>query len=620
MFRFSVLSLALAAALPAYSADLPRYAGETTVVTATRTPSEANLLASDVTVISAADIAKSGVTDLPALLARQPGVAIAQTGGPGQPASLFMRGANSNYTVLLIDGQRASSATTGTAAWQMIPLEMIERIEIVRGGASGAYGADAIGGVVQIFTKRGGGKPHATASVEYGSNDHKAVSAGVGGSADNWRYQFTVKGSEDNGIDATAPNHSQYESDRDGSNNAAASGSLAYFINENHEVGAQLLYSNSRTEFDAGGLPAFPVTQNRMLNYSVYARDSWFPGWESTLRAGESRDWSKADGWDWNNFVAGVDYFETRQQQLSWNNRLDTRTGKWLLGAETLEDSVRSSVQYDKPTRRTNAVLAGWSHTLGIHSAQVNLRHDNNSQFGGFNSGNVGYSVEVRKDLRLYANVGRAYHAPTFNDLYYPASMWFAPNPNLKPERARTAEVGIKSQLGGWQINTAVFETRINDLIASTGSTMENVGTARIKGVTLSTEGKIAEFEISGNLTWQDPRDQDKDTLLVRRARTLGSAKVAYPLGSWKLLSELTGQGTRYDSQKNTEASRMHGYVLTHLGADYQIDKNWKWSVRVNNVFDQPYALAKDFSAPYVDYSTEGRTGLLKLTWQGDLR
>lgn len=617
--RYALLPLALATAFPAFAADLPVYEGETTVVTATRVARDPSQLASDVTVITAADIAKSSATDLPSLLARQPGIAMVQTGGIGQTASLNLRGTNTNHTLLLIDGQRVGSATTGAAAWQMIPLELIERVEIVRGGASGAYGADAIGGVVQIFTKQGGGKPHATASIEYGSYGHKATSAGIGGAAGNLRYNFAVRTSEDGGINATQTGHSQYEADRDDHRNTGFSGNIGYFINENNEVGAQLLYSNSRTEFDAGALPAYPETKNRLLNYNVYSRNKLLPNWESTIRIGESRDWSQANGWDWNTYSAGIDRFETRQQQVNWSNRFDTRLGNWLLGAETLEDSVRSSVQYDHASRRTNAVFGGWSQKFGIHSLQANVRHDQSSQFGGFNSGNLGYNVEVIKDFHAYANVGRAYHAPTFNDLYYPASFWFSPNPNLKPERARTSEIGLKARIENWKFNAAFFQNNVRDMIASTGSTMENVGKARIRGVTLGAEGRLAGFDLAGNITRQDPRNLETDKLLARRARILGNAKLGYHTGDWHPFTELEGQGGRFEATSNTPASRMHGYVLTHIGADYRLAKDWKITLRINNVFDQHYALAKDYSTPYTDYSTMGRTALVKLTWNGNL-
>lgn len=618
-FRHALLPLALAAAYPAFAEDLPRYNGETTVVTATRTPRDPSQLASDVTVITAADIAQSSAPDLPSLLARQPGIAMAQTGSTGQTASLFLRGTNSNHVQLLIDGQRIGSATTGAAAWQMIPLEMIERIEIVRGGASGAYGADAIGGVVQIFTKQGGGKPHANASIEAGSYGHTATTAGIGGSSGNLRYQFNVRASNDGGVNATQPGHSLYEADRDGSHNAGFNGNLAYFIDERNEIGAQLLYSNSRTEFDAGGLPANPVTQNRLLNYSVYSRNTLLPNWESTVRVGESRDWSKADGWDWNSFTPAIDRFETRQQQVNWSNRIKSGWGNWLLGAETLEDKVSSSVQYDRDSRRTNAVFGGWSQTFGRHSLQANVRHDHSDQFGGFDSGNLGYSFELVKNTHVYTNVGRAFHAPTFNDLYYPASPWFSPNPNLKPEQAHTAEIGLKTRLARWQFNAALFQTRLTDMIASTGTTMENVGKARIRGATFGANGQLGNFDLAGNLTWQDPRNLDRDTQLTRRARVLGNARASYRLGDWRPFAELEGQSGRFEAASNAAASRMHGYLLTHVGTDYRLTRDWKLSLRVNNVFDQHYALAKDYATPYADYTTLGRTFLVKLTWDGNL-
>lgn len=214
-----------------------------------------------------------------------------------------------------------------------------------------------------------------------------------------------------------------------------------------------MLYSNSRTEFDAGALPAYPETKNRLLNYNAYIHVIAATELESTIRMMNHRDWSQANGWDWNTYSAGIDRLKHASNR-STGATASTRLGNWLLGAETLGAPVRSSVQYDHASRRTNAVFGGWSQKFGIHGRTANVRHDQSSQFRGFNSGNLGYNVEVIKDFHAYANVGRAYHAPTAGDLY-PGILLVFTQP--QPEAGAGTYLGNRSESThrNWKFNAA---------------------------------------------------------------------------------------------------------------------------------------------------------------------
>jgi vitamin B12 transporter len=154
---------------------------EPVVVTAARGPQPAEDLVADVTVIGADEIAQSGMDSLVSLLQRQPGVEIDRNGGPGATSGIFLRGANATQTLVLIDGMRVSSSSSGTTALEDIPLDQVDHIEVLRGPASSLYGADAIGGVIQIFTRRGERGVHANASVGYGTYETSSGTAGISG-------------------------------------------------------------------------------------------------------------------------------------------------------------------------------------------------------------------------------------------------------------------------------------------------------------------------------------------------------------------------------------------------------------------------------------------------------
>lgn len=571
--------------------DIPLYQGQEVVVTATRTPQPVSALLSDVSVITGEEIAKAGQSTLAELLQSQPGIEIAANGGLGALSSVFIRGANPGHTLVLIDGMRVDSATLGATAIEHIPLSQVERIEILRGPASSLYGSDAIGGVVQIFTRTGKGAPHASFSAGAGSYDTQSISAGAGGERGATRFGLQAAYLSTGGFSATNPANPRFNPDRDGYRNTSFAGSLAHEVAGGHELGLNLFHTEARIHYD--DRPSGDDFQDRRLSaYSVYSRNWLHAGWESLLRVGASAD-----------DMAAVDRFpgtfRTDQNQFYWQNNITTGAGLVTAGLERVEQKVTSSTAYDRTRRTIDSVLVGYQGRFGLHSLQASARRDDNSQFGGHNTGLLAYGYRFTPQWRASASIGTAFKAPTFNDLYWP----YAGNPNLRPERARNRELAVHYEAAGHRASLVYFDNRVTDLIdwapVSPGSFIwapANVDRANLRGATFSWQGSVGDFRLGANLTLQKPEDAATGKRLPRRAEQHGSIRVGRTFGSWDLGGELVFAGDRFDDSANTQ--RLDGYGLVNLTAVYAVSRELSLKGRINNLFDRRYELARGFDTP----------------------
>ncbi|MBV5332198.1 TonB-dependent receptor, partial [bacterium] len=303
----------------------------------------------------------------------QPGIEFASNGGPGTNSSVFIRGASTKQTIVLIDGLRVGSASSGDVAFSRIPLAQIERIEIVRGPASSLYGADAIGGVIQIFTQRGEGPARFNASAGYGTDKTTDSRAGV--SAGNETFSYSLQAAH-------------YR-------NSSISGSFAYRPAKGHELGLTLLNSAGVSQYDSAPKASDFSNEQTLSAYALTSRNKFAQAWTSTLRFGRSTDdaTSRADS-----VVTSV--FHTEQDQMSWQNDVKLPVGQALLAVEHLQQKLMSSTDFQANQRTIRSLLAGWNGNLGNHRLQGNLRHDENSQFGGKTTGGFGYGYQFSPDWR----------------------------------------------------------------------------------------------------------------------------------------------------------------------------------------------------------------------------
>lgn len=607
-YRLSAGAAALASifSLPSlYAAELQV---ADTVVTASRTEQQLNDVIGDVSVISEEQILKAGQTSLVELLAMQAGIEVSHNGGVGKSSNVYIRGANPVHTVVLLDGMRINSATSGTTSLENIPLNQIERVEILRGPASSLYGADAIGGVIQIFTKSANGKPRINATVGLGTYGTAMGSTGISGRVDNTSFSLQAGLSSTNGVSAIANKRlATYNPDDDGYDNRNLSFKLAQHFNERHEIGISGYLSEGTNYYDGGALTPLNNPRNRFNYYSrqrqtlvdVYSKNRFTDNWLSTLRIGQSQDDSTAYSPNTTHTRKTKSVYETVQTQYLWQNDIVTKVaGTFTLGAERREQKIDSTSTYVVDSRDIQSGFAGWQGKFGAHSVQVTARNDDNSQFGNKTTGGVGYAYQLTPELRARANWGTAFSAPTFNQLYSPLALGFIGNANLKPEEANNRELGLQFIKDGHQLNVSYYHNRVSDLIVNTRTTPSvltpvNISNALLRGLTLSYQGQLAGFNILANADFQRPEDQDTGNLLVRRAKQNGNLGISRQWGDLQLGTEIETAAHRYNDVANLE--RMSGYTLVNLYSQYRINNDWSLNARVNNLFDRKYELAKDY-------------------------
>jgi len=563
-------------------------------VTAARMPQPVATLVADVTVIGAEDIARAGAQSVAELLARIPGIEIATNGGPGSTTSIFLRGANRGHTLVLIDGMRVGASTDGATALEAIPLEQVDHIEILRGPASSLYGADAIGGVIQIFTRKGEGALSANASAGYGTYDTRIVSAGASANEGRWRFALQGATRRSDGFNAIGnPANFSYNPDRDGYKDDSATASVALRLADEQELSARFFRSRLNTQFDAGmGFDDRTITT--LSTYAVTSRNQLAPFWMSRVEAGEG----DADSLSETGF--GPSRFKTRQRQYTWQNDFSIPPGALSLAVERREERVETDAEFPVTARNTNAVLGVWQWQGESQTLQANLRHDGSSQFGGRTTGATAYGYAFGHGLRASASYGTAFKAPTFNDLYFPGFS----NPDLKPETSRNAEAALRYASSGFSAGIVAYRNRVRDLIvfqcdASFHCAPQNVASATLQGLTLEIEGRAGDLLVKASADWQRPEDDASGNLLPRRARRHASVVATQPWGPVNLGAELIASSARFDDAANTR--RMGGYALVNFTVDYALARGWTLLARLNNAFDKRYELAADYNTAHAN-------------------
>ncbi|NOS95390.1 MAG: TonB-dependent receptor [Methylotenera sp.] len=602
------------------------------VVTASRITQARENVIGDVTVIGREEIERAGTSSLIDVLRMQPGVQISSNGGAGTGSSVYLRGTNADHVVVLVDGLRINSATNGTTSFENIPLGQIERIEILRGPASSLYGADAIGGVIQIFTRKGdAGKPLVHAAVGLGSYDTKTAEASIGGSVSTLKYGINVSSFDTDSFSAKRI-RTGIDSDDDGYRNLSTSAFLELELAKGHTWGLQFFESKGRNNFDSGYSNYGDQT---LQSYAFTSKNQFTDFWHSTFKLGIGVDDSDSHAkpnttkTSLNYNPTGISKFRTEQQQLTWQNDFNLPLGTLTLAYDRLEqDGVANSgpkLKYKKE-RNNDSFLASYVADINKHAIQASLREDHNTQFGNYTTGGVGYGYRITPQWRATTSYGTAFKTPSLNQLYRPG---FG-DPALTPEKSENIEVGFAFNQAGLSASLAMFQNNIRNMLAnagpatatctSGGSCPINLGKAQIQGATLQASWQMNDdLILSGNITTQSPRvekskkDNEINQLLSRRGNRYGAISLLHTWGDLQWGAEVTGASTRYNDLANQ--FKMSGYALVNLTANYRMTPEWKLEMRANNVLDKNYVLATTKSAATIlspnnpnnpDYNTAG--------------
>ncbi len=601
----AALATPVAAQAQSTTAKGPLPASSVIVVTATRTPVRADQALADVTVIDRAQIEAATGRTLAELLARQGGVQVWANGGLGTPASVSLRGTEARHVLLLIDGVRYGSATLGTPIWDNLPLDAIERIEIVRGPMSGLYGRDAVGGEVQIFTRGGKAGFWPEASLMAGSHGTAEGAAGARFGSGPFDGSLRVQHLRTTGFSATNERvpFDQFNPDRDGFRQSSLQARAGLKLG-GWRAEALGLVSRGTTHYDDGlGADAQAGVRTSLASLSLAGTVT--PGWQTALRLSRTEDVNdvrvSASPW------AELGATGTVQRQFSWENHIATPLGTVLALAEHLtQDVTRPVTPYEQSRRTISAVALGLDGKAGAHSWQANVRRDRNSQFGSPTTGSLAYGYELLPGLRATASAGKSFVAPSFNQLYYPG---FG-NPALLPEEGRSREVALRWERGRVRAHIAYYEQRIRGYISS-GPQPGNIPRTRIDGVAASLDADLGAWTLSASLDAIDPVNTtdggaNAGKLLPRRATDSARLSADWRGPGFTLGGTLNASGPRFDDAANTLA--VPGYATLDLRADWPMTRDWSLGLRLNNALNQRYETLYGYNQP-------GREAFVTLRW-----
>lgn len=577
---------------------------ETVVVTATRTPQRVDQALAQVTVIDRARIEAASGRTLAELLAGESGVQSWSNGGLGKNASVSLRGLESRHTLLLIDGVRYGSATLGTPSWDNIPLDAIERIEIVRGPMSGLYGSEAVGGVIQIFTRRGQQGFHPEFAAALGSRSYGELAAGARFGSGLVDGSLRLQHRRTDGFSATNPKlPSNYNPDDDGFDQTSVNGRIGVRLGD-WRADATLLKTEGTNHYDDGaGVDTRAALRTEVMSLQLAGPVT--SAWRTSVRASRSRD-------DFETLASASAFstlgtIGTTQTQFGWENQINTPLGTALVLAERVQQEVeRPGTPFAVSERSVTGLALGINGEAGAHGWQANVRRDRNSQFGGQTTGSLGYGYELAPGLRATASFGTSFVAPSFNQLYFPG---FG-NPNLLPEEGRQREVGLVWRNGPVTSRVAYFDNRIRGYISG-GPLPTNIPRVKVDGISASVDAVLGAWTLAGSIDSIQPINATEGTtnfgrILPRRVQDSGRLAVDWRGGGFTLGGSLQAFGERFDNANNS--TRLGGFAMLDLRAEWAFARDWVLAAKLNNAGGKTYETVFGYNQP-------GREGFVTVRW-----
>ena len=601
---------------------------EIEVTTPLRVPEEAKNVIADTTVISSDEIERAGLSSLPQLLQQQPGIEITNLGGPGKVSSINIRGTSSTHSIILLDGMRIGASTSGMTAIENLPLSQIERIEIVRGPVSSLYGQDGIGGVIQIFTKKGKKGFHPYISAGYGRYKTKEMTAGVSAGNDSTSFAFNLSGMNTDAFSAFVPDDSKANNtqniDKDHYRNRSISSNLSHQFNEKIKIDLQYFLSTGRNMYDnryANYDSSYVDYKNKskVETYSAKITGKINDKWESSIAIGKSTDLysgqQKYNNATYQWVTNEIDMYETSQYQLSWQNNVELDYGSLVLLYDFLKEEIDTTQPYDKTKRTNNGFVVGYNIQHEKHTIQTSLREDINSQYDNETTGSIGYAYQINPEWRISSSYGTAFVAPSFNYLYWASGTSALGNPNLKPEKSKNIEASLRYQDSSSSISLTGYQNTIDDFIiysyisAGNRENTRNIDEAKIRGLTVAADKFFGNFQTKASITTESPQNKQSHNNLPRRANLYGSANFNYYVQDWIFGLEQIGSGSRYNDAANNE--KIEGYMITNLVTNYVFNEKFTINIRLDNALDKDYALAYEgpqSSSTGRVYQTPGRS------------
>ena len=628
------LAPSLALAQPASQEDALKLSD--TLITANRDVELRSNSSAASTVFTRTDIERLRPISVPHLLTQVPGVQVANYGARGAAYGLYVRGTSTAQTLVLVDGIRIDLATGSGAALQFLNVDQIERIEVLRGSRSAIHGADAVGGVIQVFTRRGDGdglRPFVR--IAAGSDSTFERTLGLSGGDERTRFNLSAGLTETAGIDRT---HTSFPSDADDDayRNRSLALSLSHQFTADLEGGLTLLDQRGKAETDN---PYGREDENIAYlyhptvpydKYSISATTLWLDGqvndsWRSRIQLGHSEN--KQENLDKLFPTSTVN--NTYRDSVHWLNTLTLGQGHSLrLGLDYLDDKVRGTNDFGIGSRDNRAAFAQHSYQGTRFGTELGVRHDDNEQFGTENTFNGALSYQLNADNQLIVSYSEGFRVPTFADLYWPLYDGYQGNPNLKPEKSRSYELQWRSHLGPTtELEASLYRSDFRDLITTITTndfpwegTSANVNRARVNGFEATLRQQWLGWQGELAVSIIDPRDRGTGKTLPNRARRTANLNLDRQFGDIGIGATLTAVSSSYANPANS--SELPGYGLLDLRASWQASDALVFDLKLANVLDKEYSrLLYSYSQDWQEYGYRELpfTAMLGFTWTPEL-
>ena len=529
-------------------------------------------------VLTSADIEAAQVKDIPALIDQLTGVSVSDTGGRGSVTGVFLRGVSSSQTIVLIDGVRVGSATLGAAALNAYPIEAIERIEVVKGPLSGIYGADAVGGVIHLFTRKGS-DGNGSASLTIGSDSLQEYGLAFNGGNDKHSFRVSAHFEDTDGIDRTSI-VSGGNDDVDGFAQTAFSFSGKTTMSDRTIANLSILYADSSVDFDNTfgddiGNVIDSKTFSSALNISSQINENLL--WSTTL--GINEDESKTTSSFPSTFTTDRDSLGTElAMQLSEQTAL-------TLGADYYQEDISSSTNFPVTNRDNTGAFAQIKTSSGNFGLLATLRFDDNSAYGDDANTSLAINYDFDDNTRLVASYGTAFVAPSFNFLFFP----FFGNPNLLPEESESVELSLIGHNANFDWRISAYKTDIENLFSFDPATFlaANVGEAEIKGIEISVNTRVYDWMLAVNVDFLSAEDKDTGIELDDRAEQTIALTASRSFGKFDLRVNLKSESDRFDNR----GTKLPSYTLFDISGRYSINENFSVLGSVENIFDKDYTV-----------------------------
>jgi vitamin B12 transporter len=589
------------------------------LVTASRVETPITDVTADVTTIDRETLARAGQTSLREVLGQQPGVQWTSSGSYRSATGIFLRGASSSQSIFLVDGVRIGSATSGTAAIENIPLDRIDHIEILRGAASALYGPDAVGGVVQIFTKNPTQDLQASVTVGAGTDGQSKSAAALSARAGIFSYSLGLTQEKATGISTNNnPASSGFNADADGFNSVSWDAKLIAQLTADQAVTLSTIQSQTNYQFDGTPSPN-PLGLNKassdawskpVLNDVALKWDAqWTADWTSTVSLATADDQSVTEYYRLSDGAfGGSSKFNTRRNQLSWQNSLRIGTDVLTAILEERNEAVDSSTVYKVAQRDISGSMLSYAWNRPLWSLLAVLRDDENSQFGSFADWALSGGYKIAEGLRTVASLGTSYQAPTFNQLYFPG---FG-SPTLRPQRNRSSELGLKFDAPNLSWSAIAYSNEIQGFIDP--ATNAQSAKAVLQGATLSAQIDAGDTAYAASYDYADPHAFSATPALnglrlVRVAQNVLKGSLHKRINDFQVFAELNLSSEREDANVvGTGREILPSYATLNVGADWKLRKDLKLLARLNNASDTSYMLANGYSMP-------GRNLFVSMVW-----